>query len=84
MFQILLKDVYVIWYKDYPSFLHMGNLPFIAKEDSLIYYVSDVRLNTHISSYDAFLWSLREHIPDVARMIFHYGEVEYTSYLQVS
>ncbi|KAL6201728.1 hypothetical protein ACLB2K_025440 [Fragaria x ananassa] len=53
----------------------MGSLPFIAKEGSLTYYVSDVGLTTHISSYYTFSWSLGEHLPDVVPMIFYHGEV---------
>ena len=57
----------------------MGSLPFIVKEGSLTYYVSDVGPTTHISSYDAFLWSLGEHLLDVAWIIFHHGEVAWMS-----
>ena len=53
----------------------MGSLPFIAKEGSLFLHTSDVRLIIHLYSYGAFLWSLEKHLPDVALMIFHHGEV---------
>ena len=57
----------------------MGSLPFIAKEGSLLLHVSDVGLTIHISYHGAFLWSLEEHLPDVVPMIFHHGEVAWTS-----
>ncbi|KAL6133503.1 hypothetical protein ACLB2K_065738 [Fragaria x ananassa] len=53
----------------------MGSLPFIAKEGSLTLHVSNVEQDAHISSYNAFLWSLEEHLPDVVSMILHNGEV---------
>ncbi|KAL6185657.1 hypothetical protein ACLB2K_041787 [Fragaria x ananassa] len=33
----------------------------------------------HLYSHGAFLWSLEKHLPDVAPMIFHHGEVAWTS-----
>ena len=35
--------------------------------------------NAHLYSHGAFLWSLEKHLPDVALMIFHHGEVAWTS-----
>ena len=61
------------------SFVHMGSLPFIAKEGSLTYYVSDVGQTIHNYYQGVFLWSLEEHLPDVVWMIFHHGEVAWMS-----
>ncbi|KAL6189550.1 hypothetical protein ACLB2K_040937 [Fragaria x ananassa] len=33
------------------------------------------RRNAYLYSHGAFLWSLEKHLPDVALMIFHHGEV---------
>ncbi|KAL6187922.1 hypothetical protein ACLB2K_039317 [Fragaria x ananassa] len=49
------------------------------KEGSLLHYISDVGHNTYLYSHGAFLWSLEKHLPDVALMIFHHGEVVWTS-----
>ncbi|KAL6141498.1 hypothetical protein ACLB2K_059786 [Fragaria x ananassa] len=51
----------------------------IDKEGSLLHYVSDVGHNAYLYSHGAFLWSLEKHLPDVALMIFHHGEVAWTS-----
>ncbi|KAL6222933.1 hypothetical protein ACLB2K_006323 [Fragaria x ananassa] len=47
----------------------------IDKEGFLLHYVSDVGQNAHNYYHDAFLWSLEEHLPVAALMIFHHGEV---------
>ncbi|KAL6208650.1 hypothetical protein ACLB2K_019597 [Fragaria x ananassa] len=36
-------------------------------------------LTAHLYSHGAFLWSLEKHLPDVVPMIFHHGEVTWTS-----
>ncbi len=38
-----------------------------------------MELTTHLSYHGAFLWSLEKHLPDVVPMIFHHGEVAWTS-----
>ncbi|KAL6225842.1 hypothetical protein ACLB2K_004691 [Fragaria x ananassa] len=47
-----------------------GSLPFIAKEGSLTYYISDVGQTAYLYSHGAFLWSLKKHIPDVAMILW--------------
>ncbi|KAL6126364.1 hypothetical protein ACLB2K_074415 [Fragaria x ananassa] len=49
------------------------------KEGSLLHYISDVGYCTYLYSHGVFLWNLEKHLPDVALMIFHHGEVAWTS-----
>ncbi|KAL6133314.1 hypothetical protein ACLB2K_065551 [Fragaria x ananassa] len=67
-----ISDIYI-------PLLHRGSLPFIAKEGSLFLHTSDVGLTIHLHSHGTFLWSLEKHLPGVVPMIFHHGEVAWTS-----
>ncbi|KAL6195451.1 hypothetical protein ACLB2K_031070 [Fragaria x ananassa] len=69
------------WGRGYPSrgisspLFYRGSLPFIDKEGFLLHYISDVGQTVHLYSHGVFLWSLEEHIPVAALMIFLHGEV---------